>query len=139
MLEEDPGFARAYDLLGSGYWALGDLEAALPAYREYDALTGRPKWYLDAFAEGASFREGDRLLLAAVREHDDDGISHGVRAYFACYGGEPDEALVELNHAFRKRDPLMSQIGVSPQLDCARDDPRFRELLRAINWPGLEG
>ncbi len=138
MLEEDPGFAKAYDLLGSAYWALGDLEAADRAYREYNILTGRPKWYLDAFAEGASFREKGRLLLAAVLEHDDEGISNYVRAVIACYGGEPDEALVELNHAFRKHDPLMFLIGVWPQLDCVRDDPRFRELLRAINWPGLE-
>ena len=72
-----------------------------------------------------------------MREHDDGSISHVVRAFIACGGGEPDEALVELNHGFRKRDPLILIIGVFPQIDCVRDDPRFRELLRAINWPGL--
>ncbi len=68
-----------------------------------------------------------------------DGEVSGDGVNIACGGGQPDEALVELNHALRKRDPLMSLIGVWPQNDCVRDDPRFRELLRAINWPGLEG
>ena len=52
---------------------------------------------------------------------------------------QPEEALVELNHALRRRDPGILLIGTWPMQDCVRSDPRFQELLRKINWPRLQG
>ena len=52
ILERDPSFAWAYDLLGSSYWQLGDLEASHKAWRRYHELTGRPAWFLKAFDRG---------------------------------------------------------------------------------------
>jgi TolB-like protein/Tfp pilus assembly protein PilF len=142
ILERDPGFARAHDLLGNIYWSLGDLEAAHKAWRRYHELTGRPSWFQDAIDRGyeqGGFKGHGRELLAAIRQHDDGSISHAVRAMIACLAEQPEEALVELNHALRKRDPGLLQIGIHPMLDCVRSDPRFQEVLRKINWPGLEG
>jgi TolB-like protein/Tfp pilus assembly protein PilF len=141
IIERNPGFARAYDLLGSSHWALGDFEASYKAYRQYHELTGRPAWFLEAVDRGyeqGGFKAMGRELLAAIREHDDGSISHGVRAMIACAAEEPDEALVELNHGLRRRDPIIVHIGICAELDCARSDPRFEDLLREINWPGLE-
>jgi class 3 adenylate cyclase/TolB-like protein/Tfp pilus assembly protein PilF len=142
MLKIDPGFARAYDLLASSYAALGDLEASHDAYGRYEKLTGRPPWFLQAADRGykqGGFKGRSSELLATVRRHDDGTISHVVRAFMACGAQEPGEAFVELNHALRRRDPIIVSIGVFPQIDCVRADPRFEELLRKINWPGLDG
>jgi TolB-like protein len=141
IIEMAPGFAFAYDLLGSSYWLLGDLDAAYNAYYQYHERTGRPAWFLEAAARGykqGGFRGHGRELLAAIREHDDGSISHVVRAVIACAAEEPEDALVELNHALRRRDPKVLHIGKWPHLDCVRSDPRFQDLLREINWPGLE-
>jgi len=142
ILERDPDFAIAYDLLGASHWLLGDLEASHDAFRQYNELAGRPAWHQEAYVRG--YEQGgpkgaEKELLAAIREHDDGGISFVVRAITACQAGEPEEALVELNHALRRRDPFIVSIGAQPMLDCVRSDPRFQELLHKINWPGLEG
>jgi TolB-like protein/Tfp pilus assembly protein PilF len=142
IVERDPGFARAYDLLGASYWILGDLETAHNAYRQYDKLSGRPPWYLEAADRGyeqGGFKGSMKERLAAIREHDDGSISHGVRAAIACVAEEPEEALFELNHAVRRRNPSILMMGTWPLYDCVRSDPRFQDLLRKINWPGLEG
>jgi len=141
MLERDPTSAVAYDLLGASYWLLGDLEAAHNAYRRWHKLAGRPGWWLEAVDRGyeqGGFKGGRRELLAAIREHDDGSISHAARATYACMAEQPEEALVELNHALRRRDPLVLMIGTFPMFNCVRPDPRFQDLLRKINWPGLE-
>jgi hypothetical protein len=120
---------------------VGDLGAAHEAFRQYHKLTGRPSWFLEAVDRGYErdgFKGHMRELLTAIREHDDGSISHEVRANIACMGDQPEEALVELNHALRQRDPLVFMIGTWPMVDCVRSDPRFQELLRKINWPGLE-
>jgi tetratricopeptide (TPR) repeat protein len=141
ILERDPGFAAAYELLGNSTGMLGDLDTAHQAYRRYYELAGRPAWYLEAADRGYEqngFQGHTRAVLAAIREHDDGSISHLVRAFYACFGGEPDEAIVELDHAIRRRDSLVIVIGTAPYFDCVRSDPRFQDLLRKINWPGLE-
>jgi len=141
LLKMDSSFAKAYDLLGSSWWLLGDHEAAHNAYRQYHELTGRPAWFWEAAERGyeqGGLKGGAREVLTAIREQDDGSISHAVRAHVACMAEEPEEALVELNRALRRQDPAILQLGTWPSYDCARSDPRYQELLRAINWPGLE-
>jgi tetratricopeptide (TPR) repeat protein len=141
ILERDPSFAEAHELLGASYWFLGDLEAANMAWHRTEELAGRPAWYLEA-AERGYEKDGvkgrNKEVLAAIREHDDGSISHAVRAVIACLAEEPEEALVELDHALRRGDPFIVSIGASPWYDCVRSDPRYQELLREINWPRLE-
>jgi tetratricopeptide (TPR) repeat protein len=141
ILARSPTFARAYELLGNSYQFLGDLDAAHNANHRGFELAGRPAWFLEAHDRGyetGGFKGAKRELLTAIRHHDDGSISHAVRAIWSCDADEPEEALVELNHALRRRNPIIVLIGTSPEFDCVRSDPRFQDLLREINWPGLE-
>jgi tetratricopeptide (TPR) repeat protein len=141
IIERNPSLAIAYDLLGDSHRLLGDPEAGFAAIRRWNELAGRPAWFLGSMDRGyerGGFPALARELLAAIREHDDGSISHGARAIIACQGEDPEEALVELKHALRKRDPLLLMIGTCPFFDCIRSYPRYQDLLREINWPGLE-
>jgi tetratricopeptide (TPR) repeat protein len=141
ILERDPSFAKAYELLGASSSWLGDHAAANAAFHRFEELTGRPTWYLEAAERGyeqGGLRGRMREVLTAIREHDDGSISHAVRAHIACSAEEPDEALVELNRALRRGEPFSVAIGQTPSYDCVRSYPRYQELLSEINWPGLE-
>ena len=43
-------------------------------------------------------------------------------------------ALKWLRTAFEKRDPLLVNLGVSRDWDNLRDEPKFRDLLRQMNF-----
>jgi serine/threonine-protein kinase len=49
--------------------------------------------------------------------------------------GENEEALQWLEKGYEKRDGNMILLKVSPIWDPLRDDPRFQELLRRMNFP----
>ncbi len=49
--------------------------------------------------------------------------------------GEKEEALAWLEKAYRERDPWLMDINVRAEFDSLRDDPRFQDLLRRMNFP----
>jgi tetratricopeptide (TPR) repeat protein len=49
--------------------------------------------------------------------------------------GEKDRAFAMLEQAYRARTPFMSVLKVDPRMDSLRDDPRFQDLLRRMNFP----
>jgi tetratricopeptide (TPR) repeat protein len=46
--------------------------------------------------------------------------------------GEKDKAFENLEEAYQERSSWIAVIGVTPQLDSLRDDPRFDDLIRRI-------
>jgi TolB-like protein/Tfp pilus assembly protein PilF len=50
--------------------------------------------------------------------------------------GDRDQALQWLEKAYEDRSPLMSYSRADPRLDPLRDDPRFQDLMRRMNFPG---
>ncbi len=49
--------------------------------------------------------------------------------------GETDRAFALLEQAYQGRTALMSVLKVDPRMDALRDDPRFEDLLRRMNFP----
>jgi tetratricopeptide (TPR) repeat protein len=49
--------------------------------------------------------------------------------------GEKDEAFRLLDQAYAEGDPMLAVVKVDPRLDPLRDDPRFQDLLRRMNFP----
>jgi eukaryotic-like serine/threonine-protein kinase len=56
-------------------------------------------------------------------------------ALIHCHLGDKELALALLNEAYALRDGWLVWLGVEPQLDSLRSDPRFAELLRMTNNP----
>jgi len=50
-------------------------------------------------------------------------------------GGKNEEALIWLEKAYEAYDPNMRYIVIDPIFDDLRDEPRFNELLRKMNFP----
>ena len=49
--------------------------------------------------------------------------------------GEMDEAFLFLDRAYERRELPLAVAKDDPRLDPLRDDPRFRDFLRRMNFP----
>ncbi|HYY93431.1 MAG TPA: protein kinase, partial [Pyrinomonadaceae bacterium] len=89
----------------------------------------------EAYAAAGRFEEAKEVLgrlgeLAARRY-----VSPYHLALIHCHLGDKELALALLNEAYALRDAWLVWLGVEPQLDSLRTDPRFVELLRLTNNP----
>jgi hypothetical protein len=46
--------------------------------------------------------------------------------------GNREEAILDLQRAYKERDWALMVFAVEPGLDPLRDDPRFQEILRKL-------
>lgn len=62
-----------------------------------------------------------------------------VDAYFLALVlselGDKDRALAALEQAYQGRTALMAVLKIDPRIDGLRDDRRFADLLRRMNFP----
>ena len=58
-----------------------------------------------------------------------------LRAVVSGALGEKDEAFRLLDQALDERSSTLSAAKVDPRLDPLRDDPRFQDFLRRMNFP----
>jgi hypothetical protein len=49
--------------------------------------------------------------------------------------GDKDQAFVWLEKAYEKHDGRMFLLKVDPAMDPLRDDPRYDDLVRRMNFP----
>jgi hypothetical protein len=49
--------------------------------------------------------------------------------------GEKDRAFALLEQAYQGRSQGIAVLKVDPRIDALRDDPRFQDLLRRMNFP----
>ena len=62
-------------------------------------------------------------------------VSPSWIAHFYLYAGQKKPALDWLEKSYARREPNLPPITVSPPFDILRDEPRFQELLRRMNFP----
>jgi len=93
---------------------------------------------LGGAAEALQGRTAEALEIA--RELEERSKAHYVsafdRALVQLGMGEKDQALFWLQRAYEEHDASVSIRNTSPVLDSVRDDPRFQDLLRRMNFPG---
>jgi adenylate cyclase len=54
------------------------------------------------------------------------------KAVIYCYLGDKDKALANLEIAYAARDTQMTVLGIDPEFDPLRSDPRFTDLERRV-------
>jgi tetratricopeptide (TPR) repeat protein len=113
-------------------------EEALEAQRSYLAAIGDREGE-EALARGyleAGYVEAMRRLAetAATRSRRTSTGAWDVAGLY-LRAGENDLALDWLERAFEHQDANMYKLGVRPLHDAVRDDPRFQDLVRRMNFP----
>jgi tetratricopeptide (TPR) repeat protein len=138
ILELDPGFRRTYADLRWLYEYKEDYEEAIETYKKAHELPGgnpeRAESLRQAYEQ--SGKEGYwRWWLDHMTESRKPGqaCEGCIEPYIVL--GEFDQAFVELERAFENRDGDLILLQVDPHYDPLRDDPRFQDLLRRLNFP----
>ena len=108
-LDRDPQHPFACEMLAGAYWKMGDLER----FHKY-LQRARERW-LDANPQ----RELPKSEFELVMDYA------GV--------GDLDSAFEHLQRMLDMRDPALVHLGVAPQWDSLRADPRFNECLARMN------
>lgn len=140
LIQGDPHYGLARFCFG---WALrrrGMYKEAISEAKKGVELTGESPFIqaglAAAYAEAGEDDEARRLLseLHALSAERYVSLYHLALVY--CHLGEEDEALDLLEQAFASSDPWIVWLGVEPQVDSLRSNPRFAVLLEQIKYPG---
>jgi len=89
--------------------------------RDY-ALAGRAAEAHQALAD---------LLASAKRQY----VSKYMIATVYAAMGDKDQALAQLEQAYRDRSCFVSFLKMDPEMDSLRSDPRFQDLMRRLHFP----
>jgi tetratricopeptide (TPR) repeat protein len=137
--ELDPNFVPLLWHLGWLYEAEGLHAEALEAYEKAVSLSDESPLYIAALAQALALT-GD---TEQAHERLDELMELSQRRHVPAYQiamihfrlGQTDEAFAWFEKAYEQRSPRLAFINVEPRLDPLRDDPRFQDLLRRMNFP----
>jgi TolB-like protein/DNA-binding winged helix-turn-helix (wHTH) protein/Tfp pilus assembly protein PilF len=125
--------AWSYAVKGMHTEAIAEAEKAL-AYAPANApvLLGSLAWVYAVVGRRAKALE----LLSELNDLAAPGYAEPVNLAFGYAGlGEKDLAFEWLRRGYEERSTNMIFLKVEPLLDSLRDDPRFQDLLRRLDFP----
>ena len=135
MVELDLNKPAAYGMIAAAYEQMGRFEDAVNAYQTMMKLAEWPPEQISAL-DSAYHEYGIRgyWTWKLKRYKDRPDRAYSAAQYFAQLGDE-DQALERLEVAYERHASYMHDLKVDPRLDPLRDDPRFQDLLRRMNFP----
>jgi TolB-like protein/DNA-binding winged helix-turn-helix (wHTH) protein/Tfp pilus assembly protein PilF len=137
-LEIDRNFPDAHLYLGLVYESLGNYDQALRELERFRALGNPP----EAEAEIARLyalqgRRAEALGLLndlKARHKADEMPSYDIALVYAGLG-DKDHAFQWLQNSYAEHSNDLMEINDDLRFEALRPDPRFRDLLRSVNYP----
>lgn len=141
MLELQPRNPAGYEHVASGHFFRGEHSEALAAVEEGLAVTNRDALFLALLSvvRGAmGQREQAEAAVAELREAGARNYVPPLLISIAHLGvGDRDGALDWIERGSAERDAYLVFLRASPWLDVLRDEPRFKDVVRSMNFPPL--
>jgi TolB-like protein/predicted Ser/Thr protein kinase len=138
LVKEDPDYKNNRYMLGLVYLSKGMYPEAIDVleklYGEDKRVAGAPLGY----AYGVTGRKGEALRVLSEMEQlqsDDSHISPQEFAIIHMGLGDKEKAFAFFGKAAAEHFAPLTYIGVDPLFDGIRSDPRFADLMRALNLP----
>jgi serine/threonine-protein kinase len=138
-LELEPNFLNALSGLWTCYHKQEKYEDALTIAKRYFIARGEQD-VAEALERGrqeGGYQAAVRSAAEVLAGHAIDIKSLRVATLYA-YAGEKDLALEWIEKAYHLRLQNMIYLNVHPKWDLLRDEPRFQDLIRRMNYPADE-
>jgi len=137
-LRTAPTDSMTLSALKSAYHLKGMYEEALEIWKtsftvkgDREAEEALARGYAEAGYSGALSRVAETLIARSSTAF----VTPWQIGTLYTRAGKNDEALEWLEKAYEAHDSNMPSISVDPIFDGLRDDPRFQDLLRRMNFP----
>lgn len=132
-IDLDPTNYSIYGRLGDVYIEMGKFDEAIAQFEKSASIQPEGAHALRRAVMYARMGERKRALdiVAGISNRP---IWDMARLYTAL--GETDKAFEVLNGAINTGDILLVHIKEDPSFDRLHSDPRWRPLLRRLNFPG---
>jgi tetratricopeptide (TPR) repeat protein len=138
ILELDPTYGDAFNILGLSYLAQGNHPDAIANLEKSALLSNRSSFSLAklGYGYGAVGKRAEALSVAKELEGKYEQKRSSGQYVAAVYSGlgDKDKALEWLEKDFHDREPL-NQIRWDMVFEPLRADPRFKDLLRRMGLP----
>jgi tetratricopeptide (TPR) repeat protein len=137
VIDMEPNFGQAYHWLAFSYSKKGLFEDAIAARKKDHELSGSKGPIVQSPAMAVYMAKSGKREEALKILSSSAFAEFSPWAHATVYGalGENDEAFRLLDQAYEERSPSLAVAKVDPRLDPLRDDPRFQDLLRRMNFP----
>ncbi len=139
VLRTDPNFPLAHQFLWEAFHLKRMYEEALAEAKKFFALAGGDSEVAEALERGyAQGGYAGAMRLAAETLAARSKLTYVPPTLIArlyVFAGEKDRALEWLEKAYQERNSKLVYINVEPVWDPLRDEPRFQDLLRRMNFP----
>jgi len=138
IVERNPNHVYATAVLGWCYWDKGMHDEAKMYWSRMHELTGNSE-LAKAFTE-LSLEDATQKWLEQAKDNPSSVWYNNSTLIGVTYAslGEKEEALEWLEKAYVERDPQMPFLRIWTALDILRDDPRYQDLERRMNFPENE-
>ena len=133
-LEMDPSYPGFYGYLGYAYAGKGMYADAISAYQQAIRL-GSDGPSVQIFLGAAYALSGDRERARAILKRLKNGKAYYSPGELAIlYGalGDREGAFAALEEAYEAHDLQLQSLGIGPEYDPLRSDPRFHDLVRRV-------
>ncbi len=140
VVEMDPTFIMTRRELSETYYQKGMLEEAIQEAETAWSFSSETD-YGSLAALGAAYAKAGRKseamrIVATLEKELKERRATWQNVAFVYFALEDNEkALAALEQGFEDRVPHMFRLNVYPRWDGLRDDPRFQDLLRRLNFP----
>jgi tetratricopeptide (TPR) repeat protein len=140
-LEMDPNYVEALFALGTSYGQIKMYDKAISELNQAIKLSNARPIIVTAlgsiYVESGRREEAKSILNNLKEREKEEGISPFYGALLNAALGNMEPAMTALYQAYNEHFGLIVYIKVEPLLDPFRSEPRFKELLKKMNFKSL--
>lgn len=138
QLDPNPGNSMPYWIFGEVYLEMGRYNDAIENFRKYESHGGRAPssaGIARVHARMGERKEARRLLEQLEAHASPTDFAHVTLARAYAELGDKAEAFKVLFSVVEERNNLATYIKADPPLKVLHSDPRWKDLLRRMNFP----